>query len=138
VPESVSEAHERSRRLEHIAAELSDAAAILAGFEAWHRGCSRAAPAGHVSPGSDVERRLAGLWAEVLGVARVGARDLFFELDGDSLKMVQVVVRVLEIFGVELPIEAFFENPTVEAHAARIIELQQTGSASHSRAAGGS
>ena len=67
---------------------------------------------------------LAGIWAEVLGVEQVGRSDVFFELEGDSLKMVQIIVRVLDSFGVELPISFFFEHPTIEAHAKKIIELR--------------
>src|SRR5439155_1495673 len=49
--------------------------------------------AGYVAPRTDAERVLAGIWAEVLGVAQVGVEDNFFELGGDSILSIQVVSR---------------------------------------------
>jgi FkbH-like protein len=115
---------ERVRRLVRIAAELSDPARMLEAFESWQRSAAERPDAEYVAPSTDVERRLAEVWAQVLGVERVGVRDVFFELGGDSLAMVQVVARALDAFGVELPVSAFFENPTVEAHARKLAELQ--------------
>lgn len=118
------QAQERSRSLSRIASELATPQQILSAFESWHR-TSRMRPENeYVAPRNIVEHKLAGIWAEVLGVDQLGARDVFFELEGDSLKMVQIIVRVLEAFGVELPISYFFEHPTIEAHAQRIIELR--------------
>ncbi len=117
-------AEDTSRRLAWIAADLSEPAQILASYTAWQRTLAPKLDREYVAPRSEVERRLAEIWAEVLGLERVGVRDVFFELDGDSLGMVQIVVRTLDVLGVELPITAFFENPTIEAHARKVIELQ--------------
>ena len=54
---------------------------------------------------------LAGIWAEVLGVERVGIHDNFFALGGHSLLATQVISRVREAFGVELPLRRFFGRP---------------------------
>ncbi len=123
-PEVRRRAEDRSRRLARIAAELSEPAQILTSFTSWQRTLAPRLDGEYVAPKSDIERRLAEIWAEVLGVERVGVRDVFFELDGDSLGMVQIVARALDDFRVELPLAAFFENPTIEAHARRIVELQ--------------
>jgi amino acid adenylation domain-containing protein/FkbM family methyltransferase len=79
----------------------------------------------HVAPRTPAEEIVAGIWTEVLGLSAVGATDDFFELGGHSLLATQVVSRVRESFGVELPLRKFFERPTVEALSAEIEALMQ-------------
>ncbi|HWK88522.1 MAG TPA: condensation domain-containing protein, partial [Longimicrobium sp.] len=79
-----------------------------------------AAAVEHVEPRTPTERALAGIWAELLDVERVGAADGFFDLGGHSLLAMQVVSRVRAAAGVELPLRAVFEAPTVAELAARI------------------
>src|SRR4051812_34131812 len=64
---------------------------------------------------------MAAIWSEVLGVRRVGIHDDFFELGGHSLLATQVMSRVREAFGVEVPLRRLFEGPTV-AELARAVE----------------
>jgi acyl carrier protein len=58
---------------------------------------------------------MAGLWAELLGVDRVGVQDSFFELGGDSLLGVQLVARLNEALGSHLSVTDLFEAPTIRA-----------------------
>jgi amino acid adenylation domain-containing protein len=68
---------------------------------------------GYVAPRTDAERAVAAIWAEVLGVDRVGAQDDFFTLGGDSILSIHVVSRIGEAFGVQLPARAVFDTRTV-------------------------
>jgi aryl carrier-like protein len=72
--------------------------------------------AGQVAPRTDAERTLAGIWAEVLGVARVGVEDNFFELGGDSILSIQVASRARQA-GVNIMPRDLFRYPTVESLA---------------------
>jgi len=73
-----------------------------------------------VAPRSAEETFIAQIFASVLGLPRVGARDHFFHLGGDSLRAMQVLSRVSTLTGVEMQPLAVFEAPTVEALARRI------------------
>ncbi|HKI02159.1 MAG TPA: non-ribosomal peptide synthase/polyketide synthase, partial [Thermoanaerobaculia bacterium] len=85
-----------------------------------------AAEAGsEVAPRTPTEEVLAGIWAHVLHRETVGAEDSFFDLGGHSLLATQVVSRVREAFGVELPLRRMFESPTL-AGLARAIEMART------------
>jgi acyl carrier protein len=76
--------------------------------------------AAYTAPRTAAEETLAGIWAEVLRVERVGADDDFFGLGGHSLLAIRMFARVREAFGVEVPLRALFEHPTVSAFAAQL------------------
>ncbi len=78
-------------------------------------------------PRTAMEEVLAGIWAEALGVERVGAEENFFELGGHSLLATQVASRAREAFGVEVPLRMIFEAPTVSGLAGRIELLRSDG-----------
>ena len=76
-----------------------------------------------VAPGTPVEEELAAIWREVLGVERVGVQDNFFELGGHSLLATQVLARLRDRLGFDLPLIALFEMPTIEELALAFEEL---------------
>jgi acyl carrier protein len=113
----------RAEQLAWIVAEMVDADKIAAAIKTWKRRQRPEVETSFISPRTDLERALARLWAEILGLEKVGVQDNFFELGGDSLAMVRVNIRIYETLGIEFPLEAFFEQPTIEAHAVKIAAL---------------
>ena len=70
-----------------------------------------------VAPSTDVERTLAAIWAEVLGVAEVGIHDGFFELGGDSINAIQIVSKARRA-GIAVTASQLFDTLTVASFAA--------------------
>ena len=71
-------------------------------------------------PAPGTEQELAKLWGEQLKTPDIGAESNFFEIGGNSLLATQVVNRARGHFGIELPVTALFESPTIRALAAQI------------------
>lgn len=67
----------------------------------------------YVAPGNEREQTIADVFAEVLGLDRVGINDNFFALGGDSIRGTQVIGRLQASMHVELPIVTLFQKPTV-------------------------
>jgi acyl carrier protein len=76
----------------------------------------------YVAPQSELERALANIVAEVLGVEHVGATENFFTLGGDSLRATQVIGRIRAMFDVNLSIATIFRKSTVAELADEIVQ----------------
>ncbi|WP_434756738.1 amino acid adenylation domain-containing protein [Paenibacillus amylolyticus] len=72
----------------------------------------------YVAPTTELEREIAAVWAEVLGVERVGRDDHFFELGGNSFSVIQAHNRLKHRTNVDFPVPRFFECPTLRQFAA--------------------
>ena len=77
---------------------------------------------------------LAGIWREVLGVKQVGARDNFFELGGHCLLAARLLSRVRRAFELDLPLQVFFEAPTIEYMETALVVLSAVPNAIRTRA----
>ena len=80
----------------------------------------------YMAPEGPVEDTVASIWLELLPVERVGRHDNFFELGGHSLLAVQMASRVRRMLGVELPLRAMFEAPTLAQLAARVSMAERS------------
>ncbi|MEV7776981.1 amino acid adenylation domain-containing protein [Kitasatospora sp. NPDC088351] len=84
-----------------------------------------ASGAAYTAPRTDDERIIAAIWADVLGVDRVGLDDGFFDLGGHSLLATMAVSRVAERLGRDIELRTLFENPTVRAFGPRVAAARQ-------------
>ncbi len=69
----------------------------------------------YVAPESEAEKRVAEIWGELLQLERVGRNDNFFDLGGHSLLATKLISRIRTAFGVEMPVGALFQSPTLQA-----------------------
>jgi amino acid adenylation domain-containing protein len=88
---------------------------------------ARSARQGPRAPATPAEELVAAIWEEVLGVPDVGPDDNFFDLGGHSLLATQVAARVRRSWGIEVPLRALFELPTVARLAAHLAVLKAGG-----------
>ncbi len=94
----------------------------------------------YVAPRDEVEKQLAEIWSNVLGVHPIGVHDRFFDLGGHSLLAVRMVAHLDKKFGKKLPVSAIFQHRTIEQLAkllrdpgqrytpvSSIVEIQGSG-----------
>jgi amino acid adenylation domain-containing protein len=82
----------------------------------------------YAAPRNKVEKVLAGLWSEILGIEknRIGIDDNFFQLGGHSLKAARLIGRIHKELGVNIPIAGLFETPFIREIARYIHESSKT------------
>lgn len=73
-----------------------------------------------VAPATEIERQLAAIWTELLGVEPIGLHDDFFDLGGHSLLATRILARVGNVLGVQLRLRDIFDAPTISRLAERI------------------
>ncbi|WP_420955428.1 amino acid adenylation domain-containing protein [Burkholderia gladioli] len=78
------------------------------------------------APQGETEQTIAALWAELLGVERVGRHDNFFALGGHSLLATRMLARLRESFGHDVSVRTLFEAPTVSQLAPRVHTAVQS------------
>ena len=78
----------------------------------------------YLCPRNDVEREIAKLWQQFLGIDEVGVHDNFFLLGGHSLLGTRLISRLRDTFDVDIPLRRLFEAPTVAGLADTVAQLQ--------------
>nr|VFJ73104.1 MAG: HAD-superfamily phosphatase, subfamily IIIC/FkbH-like domain-containing protein/non-ribosomal peptide synthase domain TIGR01720/amino acid adenylation domain-containing protein [Candidatus Kentron sp. FW] len=111
-----------SALFERIATELCDADGILARIKERNKKANVPGEDAeeYVAPRTPEEELLAGIWADVLGLDRVGINDNFFRLGGHSLLGTQVMSRIRDTFSAGLPLHVLFQCPTIGQLAPRL------------------
>ncbi|MEM9009423.1 MAG: phosphopantetheine-binding protein, partial [Cyanobacteria bacterium P01_F01_bin.86] len=89
------------------------------------KGLHSQAKATYVVPQNDMEQLIASVWQEILQVERIGSKDNFFALGGDSLQVTQVLSRLREKLRINLSVQRLLETPTLAALAESIEQFQQ-------------
>jgi sugar O-acyltransferase (sialic acid O-acetyltransferase NeuD family) len=82
-----------------------------------------------IEPKSEIEKSLVEIWTQVLKVEKVGIDDSFFDLGGHSLSAVQVVFQIQKKLNVNIPLQSFFDKPTISGLSKK-IESELVGSTS--------
>jgi amino acid adenylation domain-containing protein len=85
-----------------------------------------------VRPHTPAQKQLAGIWAEVLGVAEVGLDDDFFELGGHSMLAVRVIALAQERYDLAISLRSLFDAPTVGLLAEQLDERSAQATSGHS------
>lgn len=112
----------------------SGAPLVLVGLEHRHRalrahldpsaiGLEDAVATEFVAPRTGLEREVAKMWEDVLGVPRVGLSDNFFSLGGRSLLAARLFARIDEELGIKLPLATLFSAPTLEGLVAKLGDV---------------
>ncbi|MFE4664887.1 amino acid adenylation domain-containing protein [Streptomyces sp. NPDC056716] len=83
--------------------------------------------AAYAAPRDETERIVAEVWADVLGLERVGLDDSFFDLGGHSLLATMAVSRIAQRLGREIELRTVFEHPTVRGFAPRVAAARGSG-----------
>jgi acyl carrier protein len=79
---------------------------------------------GFVLPRAPAEAKLVEIWQEILGIGHIGIHDNFFTLGGHSLLATQVISRLRDEFGIEVPLQQIFETPTIADLASVVMAAQ--------------
>ncbi|SOD90976.1 non-ribosomal peptide synthetase [Streptomyces sp. Ag109_G2-15] len=88
---------------------------------------ARSADAAYAPPRDETERIVAEVWADVLGLDRIGIDDSFFDLGGHSLLATMAVSRIAQRLGREVELRTVFEHPTVRGFAPRVAAARASG-----------
>ena len=69
---------------------------------------------GYIAPTNNIEKILAGIWEELLAKEKIGIKDDYFVLGGNSLKVIGILKRMMDETGVAVPVNVFFQGKTIQ------------------------
>jgi acyl carrier protein len=128
-PDSPLGSADRPARLQRIGEELHDIGRLATAIQEHRLRKQPLAADVAEAPRSDLEAALARIWGTVLGRARIGVNENFFEVGGTSLRAVQVVATIKKELNRTLSIVNLFEYPTLALLAARLSAVPAPGDA---------
>lgn len=76
----------------------------------------------YAPPRTEIEKTLAQIWSEVLGVDKIGINDNFFQLGGHSLLGIRMIGKLRNEFGVEMHVRQIFTTPTIAQLAEAVLQ----------------
>ena len=77
-----------------------------------------------IAPRTPTERQIADIWTQLLKLEQIGIHNNFFEFGGHPLLATQVISRLRQAFGIELPLQTLFEAPTVGELSERLETIR--------------
>ena len=107
----------RSGRQNHIAANLNSTEQILEAVASQTIKQRPDLQIEYVAPDNELERSIARIWQQVLGIEKVGIHDNFAEIGGSSLQGVQLIAQLRKSVNMDISIVNLFENPTISSMA---------------------
>src|SRR5262245_13171283 len=117
-----NESKDKSEQLGRIALELHTPEQILQAMVRQERRPRPELETEVVSPRDSTEELLAQIFVDELGLDHIGVEDNFFKLGGSSLMIVRIASRIRDVLGVELPMQAFFQSPTIAGLSISILQ----------------
>lgn len=118
---STAERIAKSILLNHIATELNDVDSILRVARS-RKVTRQKSEKDFIAPRTPIEKGLARIWSDFLGIEQIGIYDNFFDLGGHSLLATQIISRVRESFQVEVPLKLLFTRAFTVAELSKAIE----------------
>ncbi|ASZ13470.1 non-ribosomal peptide synthetase [Chitinophaga pendula] len=79
------------------------------------------------APVGDIQKKLVAIWQEILGLERVGVSDNFFEIGGNSIKLIQVLNRIRKELDIDLPLATAFKFATIRDLAEHMRNAEELG-----------
>ena len=79
---------------------------------------------GYILPQNDIQKRILELWRRILGIEKISIDKIFFELGGNSLKIMSLISKIHKEFDVRISLGDIFSNPTIEQQAEIIKEAK--------------